>query len=65
MYELLESDEKWLSYTCLKSIESAKLILRKIEFKFFEGSKAKSPSNIASFPPVLFLITITMLIITV
>ncbi len=40
-------DEKWLSYTCLKLIESAGSILRKIKLKFSEGSKAKSPSNIA------------------
>ncbi len=34
MYDLLESG---LSYTCLKSIESEKSVLRKIELKFSEG----------------------------
>ncbi len=35
MYDLLELDEKWLSYTRLKSTKSAKLILRKLKFVFW------------------------------
>ncbi len=30
-----------------------------------EGSKAKSPSNVASFPPIIFLMIITILIHTI
>ncbi len=43
----------------LKAIESAELILRNIEFS--EDSKAKSPSNVAYFPPILFFKIITIL----
>ncbi len=39
----------------LKAIQSAELILRNIEFKFSEDSKAKSSSNVAYFPPILSL----------
>ncbi len=35
MYDLLELDEKWLSYTRLKSTKSAKLILRKLKLVFW------------------------------
>ncbi len=38
---------------------------KKTDLKFSEGSKAKSPSNINSFPPFLFLIIIAKLIITI
>ncbi len=44
----------------LKTTESAELILRNIEFRFSEDSKAKSPSNVAYFPPILFFKTITI-----
>ncbi len=44
----------------LKAIDSAKLILRNIEFKFSEDFKAKSSSNIAYFPPILFFKIITV-----
>ncbi len=44
----------------LKAIDSAGLILRNIEFKFSEDSKAKSSSNIAYFPPILFFKIITV-----
>ncbi len=33
IYDLLESDKKWLSYSRLKAKEAADLILRKIELK--------------------------------
>ncbi len=46
IYELLELDEKWLRYTRLNSIKSAKTILRKTDLKFSEGSKAKSPATL-------------------
>ncbi len=36
----------------------SKVNLEKIELQFSEGSKAKSPSNIASFPSIIFLIII-------
>ncbi len=49
---------KLLSYTRLKLTESANSILRKIELKCSEGSKAKSPSNVECYPPVIFLIII-------
>ncbi len=38
----------------LKAVESAEKILRNIEFKFSEDSKAKSSSNVAYFPPIVF-----------
>ncbi len=44
----------------LKAIESAELILRNIEFKFSEDSKAKSSSIIAYFPPIIFFKIITI-----
>ncbi len=47
----------------LKVIESAELIQRNIEFKFSEDSKAKSPSNVAYFTPILFFKIITILLI--
>ncbi len=63
---MLESDKKLLSFSGLKAIESAELILRKIKLKFSEDSKAKSPSsNVAYFPPILLLIIITILLITI
>ncbi len=37
----------------LKAIES-EMILRNIEFKFSEDYKAKSSSNVAYLPPILF-----------
>ncbi len=36
--------------------------LRKTELKFSEDYKAKSPSNIAYFPPIIFLIIINILL---
>ncbi len=39
----------------LKAKESAEMILRNIEFKFSEDSKAKSSSNVAYFPSIIFL----------
>ncbi len=44
----------------LKVIESAELILRNIEFKFSEDSKAKSSSNVAYFPLIIFFKLITI-----
>ncbi len=44
----------------LKAIESAELILRNIEFKFSEDSKAKSSSNVAYFPPIFFFKILTI-----
>ncbi len=44
----------------LKAIESAEMILRNIEFKFPEYSKAKSSSNIAYFPPIIIFKIITI-----
>ncbi len=58
IYDLLESDKKGLSYSRLKAIESA-------EKNQVKDSKAKSPSNVAYFPPILFLIIITILLITI
>ncbi len=48
IYDLLELNKND-SYSCLKVTESAELILTKIELKFCEDSKAKSPSNVAYF----------------
>ncbi len=48
IYDLLESEEKWLSYTRLKSMKSSKSILQKIKLKFFEGSKARVLSELIS-----------------
>ncbi len=63
IYDLLELDKKkLLSYSRLKAIESAELILRKIELKFSEDSKSKSLSNIAYFPPNVFLIIVTIVL---
>ncbi len=53
IYDLLKSDKKWLSYSHLRAIESAQLI----EKNLVKDSKEKSPSNIAYFPPILFLIS--------
>ncbi len=47
----------------LKAIQSAELILRNIEFKFSEDSKAKSSSNVAYFPPILFFKLMTTLLL--
>ncbi len=44
----------------LKTIESAEMILRNIEFKFSEDYKEKSSSNGAYFPPIIFFKTITI-----
>ncbi len=61
MCDLLESG---LSYTRLKSIESEKSVLRKIELKFSERFKVKSPSNVDYLPPVHFLIIITTILVS-
>ncbi len=46
----------------LKAIESAEMILRNIEFKFSEDSKAKSSSNV---PPIFFFQIINYIIFNI
>ncbi len=43
----------------------SKSVLRKIKLKSSEGSIAKSPFKVVLFPPLPFLILITILIITI
>ncbi len=62
IYDLLESDKKLLSYSHLKAIEAGRSDFEKNLIKDY---KAKSPSNVAYFPPILFLIIITILLITI
>ncbi len=49
IYDLLESDKKCLSYSSLKAIESAELILRKIELKFSEDPKQNRQAKLHIF----------------
>ncbi len=63
-YDLLESDKKLLRYSRLKAIESAELILRKIELKFLKIPKQIHQATL-NFFAILFLIIITILIITI
>ncbi len=55
LHDLLESESKWLSYSRLKSIESAKSILGEKQFKFSEGSKAKITQQCCIFSSSSFL----------